>query len=111
MRHGTRIACATALLLTLPAAPAATAADAGPTHVDGQLPSGATYMMDVPTNWNGTVLLFSHGYNAGPANPAQDAPDAATKPFSSSRVTPSSAPRTRPPAGRSPTRSPTRWPP
>jgi pimeloyl-ACP methyl ester carboxylesterase len=36
-------------------------------------------MMDVPADWNGTVLLFSHGYNAGPANPAQNAPDAATK--------------------------------
>ncbi|MFJ4202928.1 alpha/beta hydrolase family protein [Streptomyces sviceus] len=81
MRHGTRIACATALLLTLTAAPAATATTDTPTHVDGQLPSGAPYMMDVPTNWNGTVLLFSHGYNAGPANPAQDAPDAATKPL------------------------------
>jgi pimeloyl-ACP methyl ester carboxylesterase len=79
MRHRTRIACTAALLLTLTTAPAATAADAGPTHVDGRLPSGATYMMDVPTTWNGTVLLFSHGYNAGPANPAQDAPDAPTK--------------------------------
>ncbi|MFF1720030.1 alpha/beta hydrolase family protein [Streptomyces sviceus] len=81
MRHGTHIACATALLLTLTAAPAATATTDTTTHVDGRLPSGATYMMDVPTNWNGTVLLFSHGYNAGPANPAQDAPDAATKPL------------------------------
>ncbi|MEU1477952.1 alpha/beta fold hydrolase [Streptomyces sp. NPDC005760] len=80
MRHSTRIACTAAFLLTLTAAPAATAATTtDPTHVDGQLPSGATYMMDVPTTWNGTVLLFSHGYNGGPANPAQDAPDAATK--------------------------------
>jgi pimeloyl-ACP methyl ester carboxylesterase len=80
MRHGTRIACTAALVLTLTtAAPAATAATTGPTHVDGQLPSGATYMMDVPTTWNGTVLLFSHGYTSGPANPAQDAPDDATK--------------------------------
>ncbi|MFI0511232.1 alpha/beta hydrolase family protein [Streptomyces sp. WSLK1-5] len=79
MRHGTRIAGTAALLLTLTTAPAATAADAGPTHVDGRLPSGATYMMDVPGTWNGTVLLFSHGYTSGPANPAQDAPDEATK--------------------------------
>ncbi|MYT07582.1 prolyl oligopeptidase family serine peptidase [Streptomyces sp. SID5470] len=75
------MACATALLLTLTAVPAAAATTDTTTHVDGQLPSGATYMMDVPANWNGTVLLFSHGYNAGPANPAQDAPDAATKPL------------------------------
>ncbi|MFJ9011226.1 alpha/beta hydrolase family protein [Streptomyces canus] len=80
MRHGTRIACTAALLLTLTTAPAATAsATTGTTHVDGRLPSGATYMMDVPTTWNGTVLLFSHGYTSGPANPAQDAPDDATK--------------------------------
>ncbi|MDH6549536.1 prolyl oligopeptidase family serine peptidase [Streptomyces sp. SAI-041] len=79
MRHGTSIAATAALLLSLTSAPAAGAADAGPTHVDGRLPSGATYLMDVPTAWNGTVLLFSHGYTSGPANPAQDAPDEATK--------------------------------
>ncbi|OQR60302.1 hypothetical protein B6E66_30805 [Streptomyces maremycinicus] len=61
----------------LPASPAVAAADPG--HVEGQLPSGATYMMDMPADWNGTVLLFSHGYTPGPANPAQDAPGAATK--------------------------------
>ncbi|MCP2293478.1 hypothetical protein CRM89_18435 [Nocardia sp. FDAARGOS_372] len=27
----------------------------------------------MPANWNGTVLLFSHGYNPGPSNPAQNA--------------------------------------
>ena len=79
MRHGTRIACASALLLTLAAAPTATAAPDTTTHVDGRLPSGATYLMDVPATWNGTVLLFSHGYTSGPANPAQEAPDEATK--------------------------------
>lgn len=79
MRHGTRIACATALLLTLATAPTATATTGTTTHVDGRLPSGATYLMDVPATWNGTVLLFSHGYATGPANPAQDAPDDATK--------------------------------
>ncbi|MFF7053774.1 alpha/beta hydrolase family protein [Streptomyces griseorubiginosus] len=89
MRHGTRIAAGAALLLTLTTAPAATAAtdtpaataatDGTTTHVDGRLPSGATYLMDVPASWNGTVLLFSHGYTSGPANPAQDAPDEATK--------------------------------
>ncbi|KUO09815.1 alpha/beta hydrolase family protein [Streptomyces sp. DSM 15324] len=79
MKHATRVAATAALLLTLTSAPAAGAADAGTAHVDGRLPSGATYTMDVPTAWNGTVLLFSHGYASGPANPAQDAPDDATK--------------------------------
>lgn len=75
-----RTACAAALLLALTALPTpAVAATADTTHVDGRLPSGATYLMDVPAHWNGTVLLFSHGYATGPANPAQDAPDDTTK--------------------------------
>lgn len=79
-RPQTRTAAAAALLLAVAALPATTAVAASdPTHVDGRLPSGATYMMDVPAHWNGTVLLFSHGYATGPANPAQDAPDDATK--------------------------------
>ncbi len=28
----------------------------------GVLPSGATWVADVPANYNGTILLFSHGY-------------------------------------------------
>ncbi|KUN76376.1 alpha/beta hydrolase family protein [Streptomyces griseoruber] len=80
MTTRTRTASVAALLLTLTTLPAtALAATAEPAHVEGRLPSGATYLMDVPTDWNGTVLLFSHGYAAGPANPAQDAPDDATK--------------------------------
>ncbi|MDW4908915.1 prolyl oligopeptidase family serine peptidase [Streptomyces sp. ADMS] len=44
-------------------------------RVEGQLPSGAAYLMDMPANWNGTVMLFSHGYSpVGAPNPAQDAP-------------------------------------
>ncbi|MCZ4608402.1 prolyl oligopeptidase family serine peptidase [Streptomyces sp. Lzd4kr] len=80
MKTGTRTAFAAALLLAATALPtSAAAATGGTTHVDGRLPSGATYLMDVPARWNGTVLLFSHGYTSGPANPAQDAPDDATK--------------------------------
>ncbi|MFC8089554.1 alpha/beta hydrolase family protein [Streptomyces sp. NPDC057301] len=80
VRRHTRIAGVAALLLAAGALPTTTAAAASDaTHVDGRLPSGATYMMDVPGHWNGTVLLFSHGYATGPANPAQDAPDDATK--------------------------------
>ncbi|MEU1514562.1 prolyl oligopeptidase family serine peptidase [Streptomyces sp. NPDC005811] len=76
----TRTASVAALLLLLTAPQAtARAASAEPARLEGRLPSGATYLMDVPADWNGTVLLFSHGYAAGPANPAQDAPDDATK--------------------------------
>ncbi|MFI6929759.1 alpha/beta hydrolase family protein [Streptomyces sp. NPDC050287] len=80
-RTARRTACAAALLLAVTALPTtAAAAPAATSHIEGQLPSGATYMMDVPTGWNGTVLLFSHGYTeAGRPNPAQDAPDDATK--------------------------------
>jgi len=39
------------------------------------LPDGGTWIADVPANWNGTLLLYSHGY--GTLSPA-DAPDPAT---------------------------------
>jgi pimeloyl-ACP methyl ester carboxylesterase len=49
-------------------------------HVEGQLPSGASYVMDVPADWNHTVLLYSHGYTPDSApNPAQNAPSDAAK--------------------------------
>jgi pimeloyl-ACP methyl ester carboxylesterase len=44
-------------------------------HVTGTLPDGATWVADLPAQWNGTLLLFSHGF--GP-QVAQDAPDPAT---------------------------------
>jgi hypothetical protein len=43
--------------------------------IDGMLPDGAAYRLEVPANWNGTLLLFSHGYRGPGPNPAQDAPD------------------------------------
>ncbi|MFI6037251.1 alpha/beta hydrolase family protein [Streptomyces sp. NPDC051315] len=81
-RTARRTACAAALLFAVTASPAPAVAAAAPTasHIEGRLPSGATYLMDVPAAWNGTVLLFSHGYTpAGAPNPAQNAPDEATK--------------------------------
>jgi pimeloyl-ACP methyl ester carboxylesterase len=42
-------------------------------HITGTLPDGATYVIDVPANWNGSLLLFSHGYVfPGGQNPAYD---------------------------------------
>ncbi|WP_405740174.1 S9 family peptidase [Streptomyces sp. NBC_00028] len=81
MTNGTRTTCAVAVLLAVAALPApATATAADSSHIEGQLPSGAAYMMDVPADWNGTVLLFSHGYRPqGAPNPAQNASDNATK--------------------------------
>ncbi|KAA9381651.1 alpha/beta hydrolase [Microbispora cellulosiformans] len=48
-----------------------TAAATTPSHLSGTLADGATWIADVPADWNGTLLLFSHGY--GPAV-AQNAP-------------------------------------
>ncbi|MGO9124612.1 MAG: prolyl oligopeptidase family serine peptidase [Terriglobales bacterium] len=42
----------------------------------GQFPDGATYLIEVPENWNGTLVLYSHGYvPAGSGNPAEDVGD------------------------------------
>ncbi|MFI1721597.1 alpha/beta hydrolase family protein [Streptomyces sp. NPDC020489] len=71
----------TLLAATLCAATAlpAQADTATDSHLEGRLPSGATYVMDVPADWNGTVLLYSHGYRpaAAPVT-AQNAPGPAT---------------------------------
>jgi len=48
----------------------------------GTLPDGATYLIEVPANWNGTLFLYSHGYVVpGSANPAMDVGDMATRFF------------------------------
>ncbi|MEU0533932.1 alpha/beta hydrolase [Amycolatopsis tolypomycina] len=52
-----------------------TAQAATPTHYTGQLPDGATWVADVPAAWNGTVILYSHGF--GPLE-ARNAPDEPT---------------------------------
>jgi alpha-beta hydrolase superfamily lysophospholipase len=50
--------------------------------VPGVLPDGATYLIEVPSPWNGTLLLYSHGYVVpGSPNPAQDVGDPATRAF------------------------------
>lgn len=68
-----------ALLLLVAAAPASATPSASG-HMEGTLPSGAAYMIDTPEDWNGTVLLFSHGYRPeGAPNPAVNAPDEAAK--------------------------------
>src|SRR6202142_656165 len=52
---------------------------ASQTHLPGTLSDGATYVIDVPAGWNGTLLLYSHGYVApGSSNPATDVGDPLT---------------------------------
>lgn len=72
MRKGLIPAAAVAALL-------ATSALAAPRQETGTLANGATYLIDVPEVWNGTLLLFSHGYARGPVNPAQNTPSEAVK--------------------------------
>jgi pimeloyl-ACP methyl ester carboxylesterase len=57
-------------------------AQAGVTTIPGSLPDGATYLIEVPGNWNGTLFLYSHGYVVpGSKNPAQDVGDPFTRLF------------------------------
>jgi pimeloyl-ACP methyl ester carboxylesterase len=70
-------ALAATLLATLPAgvlttAGPATAQAPAVAHYEGTLPDGATWIADVPARWNGTLVLFSHGFGA---LVAIDAPD------------------------------------
>jgi dienelactone hydrolase len=46
------------------------------------MPKGANDTIEVPANWNGTLLVYSHGYVADSSpllNPGPDAPDEATE--------------------------------
>ena len=48
----------------------------------GTFADGATYLIQVPGNWNHTLLLYSHGYvTPSSANPARDVGDPATGAF------------------------------
>ncbi|WP_433243661.1 hypothetical protein [Actinomadura nitritigenes] len=77
-RHARRLggfAAAGALLALAPAVPAASASVpatlTSTTAYSGKLADGAAWTAEVPARWNGTLLLFSHGF--GPLV-AQDAP-------------------------------------
>jgi hypothetical protein len=74
-RRAMRLVLAAVVLAALWAAASASAAPSS-THYTGTLPDGATWIADVPANWNGTLLLYSHGY--GPLT-AADAPDPTTQ--------------------------------
>ncbi|MEU0897215.1 alpha/beta hydrolase family protein [Streptomyces massasporeus] len=75
-----RLALVTACLSLAATALPAQAADATDAHLEGELSSGALYVMDVPASWNGTVLLYSHGYApAGSPQRAQNTPSTAAR--------------------------------
>jgi pimeloyl-ACP methyl ester carboxylesterase len=57
-------------------------AQVGVTAHAGTLADGASYLIEVPANWNGTLFLYSHGYvTPGSANPAEDVGDPVTRFF------------------------------
>lgn len=71
------IVLAAALALALvPATSGAQAPVTTSTHYTGTLPDGGSWIADVPSPWNGTLLLYSHGY--GQTTPA-DSPDPVTQ--------------------------------
>ena len=67
-----------AVSLALAAAPAMATAvepavtEAAVTELGGTLPGGATWAAELPQDWNGTLVLYSHGFRPGPDNPAWD---------------------------------------
>src|SRR5580698_7919266 len=67
---------ATAALALAGMAPAQGATTPASGHFTGTLADATTWIADVPANWNGTLLLYSHGF--GPLT-AADAPDPATQ--------------------------------
>ncbi len=67
---------ASALALLSVTGPAARAVTPRSTHYTGTLADGAQWVADVPASWNGTLILYSHGF--GPLT-AQDAPDGTTQ--------------------------------
>ena len=70
------------MLLATPATLARAAPDE-PGRFSGTLADGAPYLIDLPAGWNGTLLLYSHGYvTPGARKPgaaAADAPEARSK--------------------------------
>src|SRR5580692_11094795 len=80
IKHTTLLIAGTAVLVLCIAG--ASRAQASITTKTGTFSDGATYLMEVPSNWNGTLFLYSHGYVApGSPNPATDVGDPATGAF------------------------------
>jgi len=67
---------AAGVLALLPATSGAQAPVTTSTHYTGTLPDGGSWIADVPSPWNGILLLYSHGY--GQTTPA-DSPDPVTQ--------------------------------
>lgn len=73
-RKAVILLAAVGILAAIPASSGAQASSS--THYAGTTSDGGQWIADVPTQWNGTLLLYSHGF--GPPA-AQDAPDPNTQ--------------------------------
>jgi pimeloyl-ACP methyl ester carboxylesterase len=75
-----RVIALAVVILGLVSSETAAAADA--VAETGVGADGAAFLIEIPGNWNGTLVLYSHGYVApGHANPATDAGDPVTRAF------------------------------
>ncbi|WP_392675889.1 alpha/beta hydrolase [Streptomyces sp. LN785] len=74
--HSRALAAGCATLLFSLVTPAVAAHAVTGAQLSGTLSDGATWTADMPAHWNGTLLLFSHGF--GPTT-AADAPSDAVK--------------------------------
>jgi pimeloyl-ACP methyl ester carboxylesterase len=73
------LSAAVALAVPVVAGLAPDAMAAGSATLTGSLPDGATYLIQVPEAWNGTLVLYSHGIVIpGSPNPARDVGDPLT---------------------------------
>jgi pimeloyl-ACP methyl ester carboxylesterase len=71
-----------AVVAALLVVPGRASAQPGVVTQRGSLPDRATYLIEVPANWNGILFLYSHGYVVpGSKNPAMDVGDPATRFF------------------------------
>ena len=71
------------VVLALASSGAGAAVAAGPVTETGFSPDDhAAFLIEIPADWNGTLVLYSHGYVApGSENPARDAGDPVTHDF------------------------------
>lgn len=72
------LALAAALAAATPVVAAAPASAGSAGHWTGSTRNGA-YVVDVPANFNGTVVLWSHGYSFTPVTTPTDAPTPAVR--------------------------------
>lgn len=71
-----------ALVAVTPVITSPISVSAGLSTNTGTFADGATYLIEKPTPWNGTLLLYSHGYvTPGSDNPARDAGDPITRQY------------------------------